>query len=113
MATPGEIRDQLLKDLRATRTQLMSAEWLSMIRDAPKSQQQAAAENLMKVQLAILDLENEALEDFRDDLTANEERLAQSTEKMMHALDQLESTAKVLTAVSDLLGVVARVVALV
>jgi hypothetical protein len=113
MATPGEIRDQLMSDLRAARSQLMSAEWLAMIREAPKAQKQKAADNLMKVQLALLDLENEALATFRDELAANETELASSTRTMQNALDRLESTAKVLKAVGELLGVVARVVMLV
>jgi hypothetical protein len=110
MPTPSEIRDQLLRDLRATRTQLMSAGWLTMIRVAPKPQKQAAADALMKVHLAILDLENQALTTFRDDLIANELDIARSTEKMTTSLTRLESTTKVLNAVTGFLGVVARVV---
>jgi len=112
MATPGEIRDQLLRDLRATRTQLMSPAWLTKIRDAPKPQKQAAGDNLMKVQLAILDLENQALAAFRDELQANEAEIAKSTEKMKSTLARLESTAKILEAVSGFLRVLARVVTL-
>ena len=44
MATPGEIRNQLLRDLRAARSQLMSAEWLAMIRESSKAQKQSAAD---------------------------------------------------------------------
>lgn len=112
MATPSEIRDQLLRDLRATRTQLMSPGWLSMIREGTKAQKQTAADSLMKVQLAILDLENQALSTFRDELLANEAPIASSTRKMSDALARLESTAKVLNAVSGFLGIVARVVTL-
>ncbi|HEX5161923.1 MAG TPA: hypothetical protein VFV88_09380 [Steroidobacteraceae bacterium] len=112
MATPGENRDQLIRDLRATRTQLMSAEWLSMIREAPKPQRQAAADNLMKVQLALLDLETQALAAFRDQLIENEGDIAASSKRMRMALARLESTAKVLKAVGDFIGVVARVVTL-
>jgi len=112
MATPSEIRDQLLRDLRATRTQLMSPGWLSIIREAPQAQKQEASTNLMKVQLAILDLENQALATFRDDLAANENDIVRSTAKMQSTLTRLESVAKVLAAVSGFLGVVARVVTL-
>lgn len=112
MPTPGENRDQLIRDLRATRTQLMSAEWLSMIREAPKPQKQSAGDSLMKVQLALLDLETQALAAFRDELVAHEAAIAASTRSMKQALAKLESTAKVLKAVSDFLGVVARVVTL-
>jgi hypothetical protein len=113
MATPAETRDQLIKDLRATRTQLTSPEWLTMIRAAPKPQRQAASDNLLNVQLAILDLENEALASFRDDLVANEAAIAQASEQVRTVLARLDSVAKVLTAVSKLIGVVARVVTLV
>ena len=113
MATPSEIRDQLLKDLRAARTQLMSAEWLTMIREEPKAERQKAASSLMHIQLALLDLENSELATFRDALVANEAELATSTASMHEALDSLESTAAVLEAVGEFLGVFARVVALV
>jgi hypothetical protein len=112
MASPSEIRDELLRELRSARDQLMSAEWLSMIREAPKKQKQSAADNLMKIQLALLDLENEALATFRDDLVANEADLVDSTQGLKKALDRLESTSRVLKAVTDFLGVVARVVTL-
>lgn len=112
MATPGETRDQLIRDLRDARTALMSPDWLTMIREAPKPQKQAAADNLMKVQLALLDLENQALATFRDDLIANEAAIAKSTANMQKAITKLESTAKVLKALTDFLGTVARVVTL-
>jgi hypothetical protein len=112
MATPGETRDQLIRDLREARTTLMSPDWLTMIREAPKAEKQAAADNLMKVQLALLDLENQALATFRDDLIANESAIAKSTASMQKALTRLESTAKVLKSVTDFLGTVARVVTL-
>jgi hypothetical protein len=112
MATPGEIRNQLLRDLRGARAQLMSAEWLSMIREAPKPQKQSAADNLMKIQLALLDLENEELATFREELAANEDDIVASTQSMQSALDRLQSTTKVLQAVTSFLGVVARIVTL-
>lgn len=112
MATPAETRDQLIKDLRATRTCLMSPEWLTMIQEAPKQQQQAAAERLMKVQLALLKLENEALESFRDALIANEAAIAQSSQKLRTTLDRLQSVSKVLAALKDFLGLVARILPL-
>ena len=112
MPTPAENRDQLIRDLRATRTQLTSAEWLTMIRAAPKPQRQNAADNLMKVHLALMDLETQALASFREELVANETAIAASTRSMKQTLAKLESTAKVLKAVSDFLGVVARVVTL-
>jgi hypothetical protein len=112
MATPGETRDQLIRDLRAARSDLMSADWLTMIRVAPKAQRREAAENLMKVQLALLDLENEALAAFRDDLVANEAAITSSTASMKTALAKLETVTKVLKAVTGFLEVVARVVKL-
>jgi hypothetical protein len=112
MATPGETRDQLIRDLRDARTALMSPDWLTMIREGSKAQKQSAADNLMKVQLALLDLENEALATFRDDLIENESAIARSTASMQKALTRLESTEKVLKAVTSFLGTVARVVTL-
>ena len=112
MATPGETRDQLLKDLRATRTRLMSPEWLTMIRAEPKPQRQVAAENLMKVQLALLDLENQALATFRDDLIANEAAIVTSTRSLQTEMQRLQSVTKVLNALKSFIDVVARVVTL-
>jgi hypothetical protein len=112
MATPSEIRNQLLKDLRLTRGTLMSAEWLTRIRAAPAEQQQQHSEQLFKVQLALLDLENQALADFRDALTENEQALADSATSLRSTLDKLKSTEAVLKAVTSFVGIVARVVAL-
>ena len=112
MATPSEIRDQLLSDLRATRTQLTSPDWLLMIRDGTTAQKRESADNLMKVHLAIMDLENQALATFRNDLVANEAAISQSTARMNTALNRLETNAKVLTAVSGFLNVIARVITL-
>lgn len=112
MATPGETRDQLIRDLRATRTELMSPGWLTMIRAAPKDQRREAADNLMKVQLALMDLENQALATFRDDLVANEADITRSTASMKTALARLETVARVLKSVTGFLNVVARVVTL-
>ena len=112
MATPAQTRNQLISDLRATRTALMSPEWLTMLQDAPK-QKQAAAERLMDVQFALLNLENEALASFRDELMENEAAIAQSTQKLRDALDRLHSVAQVLTAVGNVLRLVGRIVAVV
>lgn len=112
MATPGKTRDQLIRDLRVTRSELMSADWLTMIREAPRDQRLKAADNLMKVQLALLDLENEALATFRDDLVANEAAITSSTASMKTALARLETVTKVLKEVTGFLDVVARVVTL-
>jgi hypothetical protein len=112
MATPAETRDQLIKDLRAANKKLTSPEWLGMIRDGTETQRQTAADNLMNVSLALLDLENEALASFRDKMMANEAAIAESTEAMKKALQRLESVAKVLTAVTSLIKVVGRFLAL-
>lgn len=113
MGTPAETRDQLIDVLRDTRTKLMSPEWLTLIRAAPKTQRQAASDNLLKVQIALLDLENQKLATFRDDLAANEEALTESSEALRAALSSLQSVATVLAGLSSLLKVVARVVTLV
>jgi hypothetical protein len=113
MATPSEIRDQLLKDLRLTRDKLMSPGWLMLIRTAPDDQKAQNSEQLFKVQLAIMDLENEALADFRSALRENEEALADSTATLRSTLEELKSTETVLKAVTSFIGIVARVVALV
>ena len=112
MATPSEIRNQLLKDLRFTRDTLMSAEWLTRIRAAPADQQAQHGEHLFKVQLALLDLENQALADFRDSLLENEQALADSAKSLRSTLDKLKTTEAVLKAVTSFIGIVARVVAL-
>jgi hypothetical protein len=112
MPTPAESRDQLIRDLRATRAQLMSPEWLTMMQSASKAQQQKASRQLMNSQLALLKLESEALASFRDQLVANEPAIAQATIRLRAALDRLRSVAKVLTAVGDFLRLVGRVVKL-
>jgi len=113
MATPAETRDQLISQLRATRNKLTSPAWLMMIEAAPEKKQDKAAKDLLKVQLALLKLEREALTSFREQLVANEAALAQSTQKLQAALDRLQSVAKVLSALTSFLRVIARVVALV
>lgn len=113
MASPSAIRDQLLRDLRLTRDTLMSPDWLTMIREGSSDQKAQNSDQLFKVQLALMDLENEVLKEFRDALVENEEALADGAESLRTALDKLKSTEAVLKAVSSFIGVVARVVALV
>jgi hypothetical protein len=113
MATPAETRDQLIRDLRKTRDRLTSAAWLSMLSEASEKQKDRAGRNLMKVHHALQKLEREALTSFRDQLVANEAEIAKSTKSLQAALDRLESVAKVLSALTALLKLVGRVVALV
>ena len=107
MASPAQIRDALLQNLRSTRRSFSSPDWLSGIRQASPSQKRAAADALMNVQLAILDLENAALGEFREQLLANEAALAV---KLDAALADLRRVARVLNAVAGFLKMVARIV---
>lgn len=111
--TPAEIRDATISQLRAARTEMLSADWMLSLEDKDKQTQTDAAKQFMRVQHAIQRLENEELAKIKDDLVKNEKDLAKGRDRLGKALKNLSRVEDVLNAVNSLLGVVSKVVKLI
>jgi hypothetical protein len=110
MPTPGELKTATLKELRATRADLTSAEWLLSLPSQPAEVRRDAAHKLLDIEQALLALGTATLADIRDKLVANEPQLVAGIEAMAEARKKLERVKAVLTAAGKLLEVVAKVV---
>ena len=109
---PSELRKATLRELRAARKAMLSARWALSLEAADEETRAEAARELVRVNHAIIKLENEQLSEIRDALVENENDLIASTESLQKTLENVGQVKKVLGAVSDVLGVVGRVVAL-
>lgn len=109
----SEIRKETLKQLRAARTGMMSAEWMFALEKAEPETQVQAAKQLLRVHHAIQKLENAELADIRDKLLENEAALARGADQLESALENLVQVKAVLKAVAGLLVTAARIVALI
>ena len=110
--TPTEIHTATLEQLRATREEMMSARWLLSLEDESDATRRDSARLLLKVQRAILILENTKLADIRDKLVANERALADGTTELQRRLKDIENIALVLKAVGAFLQIVGQVASL-
>lgn len=109
---PYEIRDETLKVLRRMRTVMQTAPWVLALRRQDEATRQRAAMLALRVQAAILDLENTSLASIRDDLLANEASLKAGREQVDEALEELDRTRHLLRVGGELLGVLGRIVTL-
>ena len=98
--------------LRAARLSMMSAGWMLALEKKDAATRTSAAKALLRVQHAILKLENEQLGDIRDKLLKNDATLATGANELNGALQNLQQVQSVLKAVSGLLVVVGRIVAI-
>lgn len=109
--SPSALRRMALKELRATRRTMLSARWMLTLEKADDETRASAGWELIRVNHAILKLENERLSEIRDGLLENEADLVAGTESLREALGKVERIDEVLESVAEVLEVVARVVA--
>ena len=100
-----DIRSATLRDLRATRTAMLSATWVFKIEKSDTTAQEEAAAALFRVQLSIRKLEDAQLADIRDRLLENERDLEKGRAELATALEKLTKVKNVLTAVGAVLEV--------
>lgn len=108
----GQTRDDALRELRATRSAMLSATWLLNLESEDEATQSEAARQLLRVNHAIRKLENAQLEDIRNQILENETELESARATVEQALENLNRVKTVLESVATFLGVIARVVAL-
>ena len=105
--TPGEIRDQTLKELRATRSTMQSLAWDLALDGKPEDVQRTAALERLNVGKAILALGNAQLIEIRDALKENEAALLEgiaSLAKKKVNLKKIDDTLEVLSTVLNTLA---------
>jgi hypothetical protein len=108
--SPGNIRKEILKQLRQTRNEMMTAAWIDAVREQPDEVRREAAFKRADIMDAIHELQNAELAEIRNKLMENENELLKSTTKLGQALENTEEVKKVLTATGKLLETVAKVV---
>ena len=108
--TPGEIRRKTLSELRQARKQMMSAEWLSGVKDLPEADRTAAAMALLDVCLAIRRLENTRVADIGRGLVDNEKELERGLRNLERAGEKLHRIKTYLKAATALAAAVVKVV---
>jgi hypothetical protein len=109
--TPEEIRDLTLEQLRETRLAMMSAPWLIELKKNPEKKTEAA-DTLLMVNSAILELENAEFASIRDKLEQNEDALTEGAAELKNALQTVGNVGRILEVATKLLGIAARVVTL-
>jgi len=109
--SPSSLRKMILKELRAARRAMLSAQWMLHLEAGDAEARTAAGRELLRVHHTILRLENEQLTEIRDALQENEGDLVAGTRSLGEALDDLSRVGDVLGAVGEVLGVVGRVIA--
>lgn len=105
-----DIRLATLRDLRATRTAMLSATWVFKIEKSDAAAQKEAAAALFRVQLTIRKLEDAQLADIRDRLLENERDLEKRRAELATALQNLAKVKNLLTKVGAVLTVIGKVV---
>lgn len=110
MAAPGQIRTETLAELRAARRAMSTAPFLMALASQPEDVREQAAIKLLNAELAIRSLETAELGAIRDRLIENEAGLIAGIAQLRQARENLAKVAKVLSALGEVLGVVAKVV---
>ena len=70
--SPGNIRKEILKQLRQTRNEMMTAAWIDAAREQPDEVRREAAFKRANIMDAIRELQNAELAEIRDKLVENE-----------------------------------------
>jgi hypothetical protein len=107
--TPAEIRDQILRQLRAARNEMTLPERVLALEDADAATKKQAAQDLLNTHHKIQELENAELAEIRDKLVQNEKELASAGAKLESTLDGVKTLKAYLTALAKFLEIVARV----
>lgn len=109
---PSDIESMTLKQLRATRKAMFSAQWMLALQDADPTTKSDAARQMLMVNHAIMVMENKELSEIRDQLIANEAALSAGAQSLSQALANLGQVKNVLSAITGFLGIVGRIVPL-
>lgn len=106
---PSDIRSMTLKQLRATRKAMFSAQWMLSLQTADATARTTAAQQMLAVNHAIVTLENSQLNDIRQQLIDNETDLTNAAQTLSDALTDLSKVNTVLSAITGFLGIVGKV----
>lgn len=111
MAPPSKTKNDVLKELRATRRDMISAAWIISLKNQPENVRRNAAFKLSDTQQAILALANAQLAKIRDKLMANEVELRNGRDALAKGeAEPREKVETVLQALGQFLTTVAKVV---
>ena len=113
MATPAEIEGKTLEELRTMRTLMNGARWLLELEDEDEETRTQAALHQLRVQHAIMELENARLLDIRDKLIDNETALEEGRQRLVSARQNFEDATVVIEALGGFLQVVGHIAALI
>lgn len=105
---PFELRDALLKELRALRKRMMEFDFLLKVEALPEAERREASQLLSETQLGILRLQTEELSAFRDALVSNEDDIKTAVSSAQKALQKLKQVQSTIEAASAVLNVVGR-----
>jgi len=109
---PSDLESMTLKQLRAARKAMFSAQWMIALQGADPTTKSDAAHQMLAVNHAIMVMENKELADIRDQLIANEAALTAGSQQLSQALEDLSKIKNVLSAITGFLGVVGKIVPL-
>jgi ribosomal protein L20 len=109
----AEIRRATLKQLRATRKDMLSTRWTIRLETATDEEKSEYARMLGNVQLALLELQNKQMADIRDKIAAHEKAISDGIAALEKSLKTVEKISKAVKAVGQFLQVLGRVAKLV
>lgn len=110
---PFEIRDELLRKLRAVRNGFFKAEAAAALDEMSESEKAEAGVVLVNTGVAIRKLENIELADIRDQLKNFEGELKLGAEKLGDALEDLRKFKRVVDSAASVLSLLGRIAKLV
>ncbi len=111
--TATELYSETLASLNETRNKLLSPQWQAVLDDGSKQERIDASKQLMHVQAAISSLSNAVLSNIAKEMCDNDAALKDSIAALQEALEHLNKAADVISAVTTLLAIVAKIVPLV
>lgn len=106
---PFELRDALLRALRALRNRMMKFDFLLKVEELPPAEKREASQFLSAVQLSIHRFQTEQLADLRDALVENETDINAAVSSIDAAIKDLKKVAKAIEAASTVLKLVGRI----
>lgn len=107
--TPGEIRNETLRELRAMRVTMHALEWDMALDGQPEAVQKKAALERLNVGKAILALENTQLAEIRDGLKQNEAALLAGISSLSDKKGNLKKIKDTLVILDKVLTTLAKV----
>ena len=112
MSAPSEIRNEILKQLRAARTAMRSSAFALSLRTLSEEERRLAAICRTNNHQMIIELENEKLAAIAEALKENEADIKISTDNMAMRLANLERAKQLIDGVAGALKVISKVIPL-